>query len=186
MISPKQCLAFLYPGSAYKTWSKIIFSVMGLFVGELVSTQPMGYMGKVCEREWDPRLENNYDSRIPMEENQTRLSPQVQSAPDWSGCLDTPFQGKPKFIGADAGSPWPRSPPSDGVLEESVQAWNKKLIPRSKAIEDPTNPARWSCGCPHFINSRFLICKHLFFYEPISAPVRFFREVRRQRTSLAL
>ena len=66
--------------------------------------------------------------------------------------------------------------------------WNKKLIPRSNAIEDPaqryhTNPARWSCGCPHFVNSRFLICKHiLFFYEPISDPVRFFREVRRQRS----
>jgi hypothetical protein len=65
---------------------------------------------------------------------------------------------------------------------------NKKLIPRSNAIEDPTqryhtNPARWSCGCPHFVNSRFLICKHiLFFYEPISDPVRFFREVRRQRS----
>ena len=63
----------------------------------------------------------------------------------------------------------------------------KKLTIRSEVIEDPiqryhTNPAQWTCACPIFINSRFLICKHLlFFYEPILDPVRFFREVKRQR-----
>lgn len=65
----------------------------------------------------------------------------------------------------------------------------KKLSARSQTIENPsqryhTNPAQWSCGCPYFVNSRFLMCKHLiFFYEPISDPVVFFREVQRQRSS---
>jgi hypothetical protein len=38
-IVPEKCI----PGA--------VLEIMGLFVGELVSTQPMGYMGKVCERE---------------------------------------------------------------------------------------------------------------------------------------
>jgi hypothetical protein len=64
----------------------------------------------------------------------------------------------------------------------------KTLAIRSKMIENPiqkyhTSPTQWSCGCPSFLNSRFLICKHIiFFYEPISDPVRFFRNVRRQRS----
>jgi hypothetical protein len=64
----------------------------------------------------------------------------------------------------------------------------KTLVIRSKTIEDPiqkyhTSPAPWSCGCPSFLNSRFLICKHIiFFYEPLSDPVHFFRNVRRQRS----
>ena len=74
---------------------------------------------------------------------------------------------------------------------QAIASWRKafkrewkKLTIRSEVIEDPihTNPVHWTCGCPYFINSRFLICKHLlFFYEPILNPVRFFREVRRQR-----
>lgn len=64
----------------------------------------------------------------------------------------------------------------------------KKLTVRSQTLNPESiqqysvNPAQWSCGCPYFINSRFLICKHLVScYEPISDPIRFFREVRRQR-----
>ena len=37
----KNDIAEAIPWEAYKTCSKIIFLVMGLFVGELVSTQPM-------------------------------------------------------------------------------------------------------------------------------------------------
>jgi hypothetical protein len=64
----------------------------------------------------------------------------------------------------------------------------KKLTIRSQTIDPGSiqqyhaNPTQWCCGCPSFINSRFLICKHLVFcYKPILDPVRFFREIRRQR-----
>jgi hypothetical protein len=98
--------------------------------------------------------------------------------------LGTPFQANSKFPATDAGSSQPRSPPSDRI-KYFKQEW-KKLNTRLETIEDPhryhTNPARW---CPYFVNSRFLICKHLlFFHEPIkeSDRVRFFREIRRQRS----
>jgi len=66
------------------------------------------------------------------------------------------------------------------------QQW-KRLTIRSQSVEDPrryhANPVQWACGCPRFINSRFLICKHLVScYEPIVDPIPFFRQVRRQRS----
>jgi len=47
-----------------------------------------------------------------------------------------------------------------------------------------TDPVRWTCGCPYFLTSRFLICKHILScYEPISDPVDFFRTIQRRRDS---
>src|ERR1700684_1581044 len=57
------------------------------------------------------------------------------------------------------------------IPDSLVRMWRKafkrewkKLTIRSEVIEDPiqryhTNPAQWTCACPIFINSRFLICK---------------------------
>jgi hypothetical protein len=64
----------------------------------------------------------------------------------------------------------------------------KKLLSRA---EDPTannhyytDPAKWTCSCPYFLNSRFLICKHILAcYEPIVDQVSFFRRITRSRTS---
>ena len=45
-----------------------------------------------------------------------------------------------------------------------------------------TNPQSWVCACSAFLESRFLICKHLVrCFEPIVDPVDFFSRVRRQR-----
>jgi hypothetical protein len=45
-----------------------------------------------------------------------------------------------------------------------------------------TDPARWICGCPSFLNSRFLLCKHIFScYEPVSDRIDFFQSVQRRR-----
>ena len=45
-----------------------------------------------------------------------------------------------------------------------------------------TDPVKWTCGCPCFLTSRFLICKHILScYEPISDPIPFFRCVQRRR-----
>jgi hypothetical protein len=47
-----------------------------------------------------------------------------------------------------------------------------------------TDPAKWTCSCPHFLTSRFLICKHIIAcYEPIVERIDFFNNVTRSRTS---
>jgi hypothetical protein len=45
-----------------------------------------------------------------------------------------------------------------------------------------TDPVRWTCACHSFLNSRFLVCKHILScYEPISDRIDFFRSVQRRR-----
>ena len=45
-----------------------------------------------------------------------------------------------------------------------------------------TDPVRWTCGCPYFLSSRFLSCKHILScYEPVSDTVDFFRTIQRRR-----
>jgi hypothetical protein len=45
-----------------------------------------------------------------------------------------------------------------------------------------TDPVRWTCGCPYFLSSRFLTCKHILScYEPASDPVDFFKTIQRRR-----
>jgi hypothetical protein len=47
-----------------------------------------------------------------------------------------------------------------------------------------TDPYKWICACPAFLESRFLTCKHIIHcYEPIVDPLTFFESVQRQRTS---
>lgn len=45
-----------------------------------------------------------------------------------------------------------------------------------------TEAAKWTCGCPYFLMSRFLICKHIIAcFAPILDRVNFFRNVTRHR-----
>lgn len=47
-----------------------------------------------------------------------------------------------------------------------------------------TDPAKWTCSCLKFINSRFLVCKYILAcYEPITQRGNFFNNVARSRTS---
>ncbi len=66
----------------------------------------------------------------------------------------------------------------------------KKRIERSNPLEADhiqryhTDPVRWTCGCPYFLTSRFLVCKHILScYEPICDAVDFFRSIQRRRDS---
>ncbi|KAH8832268.1 hypothetical protein DL96DRAFT_1704344 [Flagelloscypha sp. PMI_526] len=46
------------------------------------------------------------------------------------------------------------------------------------------NPKKWVCGCPSFVTSRFLVCKHLVLsVKCIPETSRFFQQVRRNRTT---
>jgi SWIM zinc finger len=67
------------------------------------------------------------------------------------------------------------------------QEW-KKLSSRAEDMMANdryyTDPAKWTCSCPYFLTSRFLICKHIIAcYEPIVERVNFFHNVTRSRTS---
>jgi hypothetical protein len=45
-----------------------------------------------------------------------------------------------------------------------------------------TDPIRWTCACHSFLNSRFLLCKHILScYEPVCNRIDFFRSVQRHR-----
>ena len=46
-----------------------------------------------------------------------------------------------------------------------------------------TDAAKWTCACDNFLQSRFLLCKHIVncFDDP-KDPVAFFSEIRRQRS----
>jgi hypothetical protein len=58
----------------------------------------------------------------------------------------------------------------------------EKVVDPSRVEYYHTDPARWTCGCLAFLNSRFLVCKHLLAcIEPISNRIDFFRNVQRQR-----
>jgi MULE transposase domain len=47
-----------------------------------------------------------------------------------------------------------------------------------------TDPHAWTCGCPYFVCSRFLLCKHIVScFEDISYPWEFLRTVKRHRIS---
>ena len=47
-----------------------------------------------------------------------------------------------------------------------------------------TDPHAWTCGCPYFLRSRFLLCKHLVScFDDISYPWEFLRTAKRHRTS---
>src|SRR5437868_6695088 len=53
---------------------------------------------------------------------------------------------------------------------------------KEEYLQYHTNPVQWTCGCPYFLNSRFLFCKPILScYKPISNPVEFFRSVQRQQ-----
>lgn len=72
--------------------------------------------------------------------------------------------------------------------------WRKSLKRQWKALEgkiiDPdnikryhTDPLKWVCACEAFLQSRFLICKHLVHcISPFASPLDFFRNVERRRT----
>ena len=60
---------------------------------------------------------------------------------------------------------------------------NKEVNPDS-LLRYHTAPMKWVCACEAFLESRFLLCKHLkHCLERFSNPSAFFREVRRRRTS---
>lgn len=59
----------------------------------------------------------------------------------------------------------------------------KEVDPEARSIYH-TDPYKWSCSCPSFLNSRFLICKHIVHcFEKMSTTnrVAFFDTVRRSR-----
>lgn len=82
----------------------------------------------------------------------------------------------------------------DGDHRRAVASWRKifkrqwkreavKIVEASHIKVYRTNPALWTCGCPAFLLSRFLLCKHLVHcMKPIRDPVSFFDGIQRQRT----
>ena len=83
----------------------------------------------------------------------------------------------------------------DGGNRTAMESWRKDYKQEWKKLAglelNPeairryhTNPQWWVCGCPAFLESRFLPCKHLVHcLEPIADRVKFFSRVRRQTTS---
>lgn len=79
-----------------------------------------------------------------------------------------------------------------GCRRQGVASWRKdfKRI-HLDLLERPqngdittyhTNPVDWTCGCDAFLDSRFLICKHIVqCFEKIEQPAAFYRLIRRQR-----
>lgn len=80
----------------------------------------------------------------------------------------------------------------NGDCCKATASWRKAFKKQWKQLKDReidpksiqryhTNPATWTCACNGFLLSRFLVCKHIIHcYNPISNPVKFFSEVRRQ------
>ena len=83
----------------------------------------------------------------------------------------------------------------EGNHRMATAAWRKPFKRQWKALQDKevnpdsllryhTAPMKWVCACEAFLESRFLLCKHLkHCLERFSNPSVFFREVRRRRTS---
>jgi hypothetical protein len=69
--------------------------------------------------------------------------------------------------------------------KEFKRDWKKAArTPASELVDVKykPDPWRWVCTCPHFVKSRFLICKHLVqLVQPV--PAHFFLQVRRNGTT---
>ncbi|KAI0995829.1 hypothetical protein K3495_g12352 [Podosphaera aphanis] len=77
---------------------------------------------------------------------------------------------------------------------KAVAAWRKTFkknwddlldsVVSQDLLKYHTNPIKWTCACPGFLLSRFLVCKHIrFCYEKISDRPKLFSEIQRQRES---
>ncbi|KAI0994469.1 hypothetical protein K3495_g13714 [Podosphaera aphanis] len=77
---------------------------------------------------------------------------------------------------------------------KAVAAWRKTfkknwedlldLVVNQDLLKYRTNPIKWTCACPGFLLSRFLVCKHIkFCYEKITDRPKLFSEIQRQRES---
>lgn len=83
----------------------------------------------------------------------------------------------------------------EGNSRQAVASWRKgfkrqwkDLTNREVQIQNidkyHTNPYKWTCACEAFLESRFLICKHLIHcHESIKAAIPFFSRIRRHRVS---
>lgn len=83
----------------------------------------------------------------------------------------------------------------EGNNRQAIASWRKcfkrqwkDLTTREVQIQSidkyHTNPYKWTCACPAFLESRFLVCKHLLHcHERIEAPIAFFPTIRRHRVS---
>ena len=61
---------------------------------------------------------------------------------------------------------------------------SNRRVEEQSFLQYHTNPQKWVCGCDFFVESRFLICKHIVHcFEPVRRPLEFFHNVRRQRSS---
>ncbi|KAI0999659.1 hypothetical protein K3495_g8538 [Podosphaera aphanis] len=77
---------------------------------------------------------------------------------------------------------------------KAVAAWRKTfkknwddlldLVVNQDLLKYHTNPIKWTCACPGFLLSRFLVYKHIkFCYETITDRPKLFSEIERQRES---
>lgn len=77
---------------------------------------------------------------------------------------------------------------------KAVAAWRKAFkknwddlqvsVVHQDLLKYHTDPVQWTCACPRFLLSRFLLCKHIkHCFEDISDRSRFFTEIHRQRES---
>lgn len=59
-----------------------------------------------------------------------------------------------------------------------------KEVPIDNIKKYHTDPFRWTCACDAFLESRFLICKHIIScHQSIQNPLTFFQNIRRRTTS---
>lgn len=80
-----------------------------------------------------------------------------------------------------------------GVRRMAFASWRKAFKRDWKQLESRiiasdwnqyhTNPVKWTCACDYFLQSRFLICKHIIScFQPIADPWSFIGTVRRRRS----
>src|SRR5262245_43539992 len=78
-----------------------------------------------------------------------------------------------------------------GLFRKYKASWRADLKKQGKVLLDRdinadtliryhTDPYKWICGCPAFLQSRFLTCKHIIHcYEPIVDSLTFFESIQR-------
>lgn len=65
--------------------------------------------------------------------------------------------------------------------KEFKAEWRKLEIAQGQNSEYDTSPTDWTCSCPAFLMSRFLVCKHLVkSVHRIDGSSSFFRSVKRR------
>lgn len=155
---------------------------LGVFLDRVVHSGEVEIVGKICKR-GSSCFEDHHDFGESLARVETRHPPSLQSPTDLVvHCIIRelmPINGSKMHYLLSRNhrmyqASWRRDFKKDWKAARAMNLGN---------TVHTTDVDGWVCSCPGFVQSRFLLCKHLVKAKEIDTPVSasFFRDVKRRR-----